>query len=106
MARAFKKPLKSPIKPKEKKPGQTIQGEVDLPFLLLTVLLVVVGLVMLLSASYPSAIYDLKGDARRPIQEVELKNVTVGEVTEFVKRVVNAEQVTETNVNYTKITES
>ena len=52
------------------------------------------------------AIYDLKGDARRPIQEVELKNVTVGEVTEFVKRVVNAEQVTETNVNYTKITES
>jgi len=62
VARAFKKPLKSPIKPKEKKPGQTIQGEVDLPFLLLTVLLVVVGLVMLLSASYPSAIYDLKGN--------------------------------------------
>ena len=39
MAKAFKKPLKSPIKPKERKPGQTIQGEVDLPFLLLTVLL-------------------------------------------------------------------
>jgi len=64
VAKAFKKPLKSPIKPKERKPGQTIQGEVDLPFLLLTVLLVVVGLVMLLSASYPSAIYDLKGNTQ------------------------------------------
>lgn len=48
------------------------------------------------------AIYDLKGDARRPIREVELKNITVGEVTDFVKRVVNAEQVSEANINYTQ----
>ena len=48
------------------------------------------------------AIYDLKGDARRPIREVELKNITVGEVTDFVKRVVNAEQVSEENLNYTQ----
>lgn len=47
-------------------------------------------------------IYDLKGDARRPIREVELKNITVGEVTDFVKRVVNAEQVSEENINYTQ----
>ena len=48
------------------------------------------------------AIYDLKGDARRPIREVELKNITVGEVTDFVKRVVNAEQVSEENIHYTQ----
>lgn len=48
------------------------------------------------------AIYDLKGDVRRPIREVELKNITVGEVTDFVKRVVNAEQVNEANLNYTQ----
>ena len=48
------------------------------------------------------AIYDLKGAARRPIREVELKNITVGEVTDFVKRVVNAEQVSEENINYTQ----
>ena len=44
-----------------------VRGQVDTPFLLLTVLLVVVGLVMLLSASYPTAYYDIKhvtgGDA-------------------------------------------
>ena len=50
-----------------KKPGRPRQNQVDIPFLLLTVLLSVIGLVMLLSASYPTAIYDLKnvsgGDA-------------------------------------------
>lgn len=50
--------LKSPLSSKEKK--KTVQGQVDIPFLLLTVLLVVIGLVMLLSASYPSAYYDVK----------------------------------------------
>ncbi len=50
--------LKSPLKSKEKK--RSVQGQVDMPFLLLTVLLVVIGLVMLLSASYPSAYYDVK----------------------------------------------
>lgn len=37
------------------------RGQVDMPFLLLTVLLVIIGLIMLLSASYPSAYYDVKG---------------------------------------------
>jgi cell division protein FtsW len=35
-------------------------GQVDIPFLLLTVLLVVIGVVMVLSASYASAWYDTK----------------------------------------------
>lgn len=52
-------------KEKQAPPGQTrvqrLRGQMDVPFLLLTVLLVVIGLVMLLSASYPSAYYDLKG---------------------------------------------
>ena len=39
-----------------------IQGGVDLPFLMLTIVLVAIGLVMLLSASYPSAYYDLRGN--------------------------------------------
>lgn len=39
-----------------------VQGQVDTPFMLLTVLLVIIGLIMLLSASYPSAYYDLKGN--------------------------------------------
>ena len=39
-----------------------VQGQGDVPFMLLTVLLVVIGLIMLLSASYPSAYYDLKGN--------------------------------------------
>ena len=42
--------------------SRQIQGQVDMPFLLLTVLLVIIGLIMLLSASYPSAYYDLKGN--------------------------------------------
>ena len=54
------KTLQSPLKRKERtaKPKTQIQGQVDMPFMLLTVLLVVIGLVMLLSASYPTAIYD------------------------------------------------
>lgn len=54
------KTLQSPLKRKEHtaKPKTQIQGQVDMPFMLLTVLLVVIGLVMLLSASYPTAIYD------------------------------------------------
>lgn len=47
------------------------------------------------------AIYDLKGDPRKPIREVEIRNLSVGEVTEFVKHVVNAEEITEENIQYT-----
>lgn len=41
--------------------AQRVRGQVDVPFLMLTILLVVIGLIMLLSASYPTAYYDLKG---------------------------------------------
>lgn len=55
--------LKRHRRKQSKSSGQVEQqlGEMDLPFLMLTILLVVVGLVMLLSASYPTAIYDTKG---------------------------------------------
>ena len=39
-----------------------LRGSIDMPFLMLTIVLVAIGLVMLLSASYPSAYYDLKGN--------------------------------------------
>ena len=38
--------------------------------------------------------------ARLPIKNVEIRNVTVGEVTKFVKNVVNAENVVEENIIY------
>lgn len=41
--------------------AQRVRGQVDVPFLMLTILLVIIGLIMLLSASYPSAYYDIKG---------------------------------------------
>lgn len=40
---------------------QLARGPVDLPFLMLVVLLTGIGLIMLLSASYASAYYDLEG---------------------------------------------
>ncbi len=46
------------------------------------------------------AIYDLKGDSRLPIKDVEIKNISVGEVTKFVRNVVNAENVKEENIKY------
>ena len=52
---------------KEKPKKQGGWGQMDMPFFLLVVVLVIVGLIMLLSASYPTAIYDVKhitgGDA-------------------------------------------
>ena len=36
-------------------------GSMDIPFLLLTLLLTVIGLVMLFSASFPSAFYETNG---------------------------------------------
>lgn len=47
------------------------------------------------------AIYDLKGDVRQPIREVEIRNVSVGEVTEFVKNAIHAEEIIEENIQYT-----
>ena len=45
---------------------QLARGPVDLPFLLLTVLLTVIGLIMVLSASSPGAYYDAKGTGNNP----------------------------------------
>ena len=42
----------------EQKHKQAARGSMDLPFLILTVLLTVVGLIMLFSASFPRAYYD------------------------------------------------
>lgn len=42
-----------------------VQGQVDVPFMLLTVLLVVIGLIMLLSASYPFGLLRPEGKHRR-----------------------------------------
>ncbi len=52
------------------------------------------------SCERTEAIYDLKGDERLPIRGVEIKNVSVGEVTQFVRNVVNAEDVVEENLTY------
>ncbi len=41
---------------------QLARGPIDLPFLALVLLLTIIGLVMLLSASYASAYYDLEGE--------------------------------------------
>ncbi len=52
------------------------------------------------SCERTEAIYDLKGDERLPIRQIELRNVTAGEVTKFVRNVVNAEDVVEENLVY------
>ena len=44
------------------------------------------------------AIYDLKGDSRLPIRDVGVRNIYVGKVTQFVKNVINAENVEEDNL--------
>ena len=45
---------------------QLARGPIDLPFLLLTVLLTIIGLIMVLSASSPSAYYDARGTGNNP----------------------------------------
>ena len=46
------------------------------------------------------AIIDLKGDSRLPIDGVEIKNVHVGLVKQFIKNIENTENVVEDNVTY------
>ncbi|NDV81993.1 glycoside hydrolase family 28 protein [Bacteroides sp. 51] len=48
------------------------------------------------------AIYELKGDAKLPVKNVEIKNVHVDEVAEFIESVSNVENVVEENVTYTQ----
>ena len=49
------------------------------------------------------AIYELNGDARQPIRNVELRNVRVGQVNKFLKKAKNVEKLTEKKVSYGKI---
>lgn len=48
------------------------------------------------------AVYELKGDVRLPIRHVEISDVTVGTVTQFVRAVKNATDVIEKNLVITK----
>lgn len=48
------------------------------------------------------AIYELNGDSRLPVKNVEIRNVNVGKVTEFVKKAVNIENLVEENITYTE----
>ncbi len=48
------------------------------------------------------AIYELKGDARLPIKNVEIKNIHVGEVRKFLFAVNNTENITEENITFDK----
>ena len=52
------KAAKERMRRTEQKHKQAAKGSMDLPFLILTVLLTVVGLIMLFSASFPRAYYD------------------------------------------------
>lgn len=59
--------MPKPTRLREKTKKKSAYGPMDTPFFLLTLVLVIIGLIMLLSASYPTAIYDIKkvtgGDA-------------------------------------------
>lgn len=50
-----------------------------------------------------NAIYDIKGDKRLPIKNVEIKNVHVDTVNEFVKNVGFVENLVEENVTYDQL---
>lgn len=50
------------------------------------------------------AIYELKGDLRLPPRNIEIENVHVGKVTQFINSVQNVLGVKETNVTYDSFT--
>lgn len=50
------------------------------------------------------AIYEVKGDERMPVGIVELKNIHVDTVKQFVNKVANAGNIIEDNVTYTVLT--
>lgn len=50
--------MKARMRQTEQKHTQAAKGSMDLPFLILTLLLTVIGLIMLFSASFPRAYYD------------------------------------------------
>ena len=49
------------------------------------------------------AIYEIKGDERLPVENIELKNIHVNKVNKFIKKVSNARNVNEKSVTYTKL---
>ena len=48
------------------------------------------------------AVYELKGNAELPVKNVRIKDVKVGSVKKFVKKVSNVENVVEKNVTYSQ----
>jgi len=46
------------------------------------------------------AIYELKGNSKLPLRNIEIKNISVGKVNKFIKRVENTENLIEENINY------
>lgn len=44
-------------------------------------------------------VYELKGDAKLPIKNVEIKNIRVGKVKDFVKKVSHVENMVEENIS-------
>ncbi len=44
------------------------------------------------------AVYEIKGDPHLPVQNIEIRNIRVDKVNEFVKKVKNGENITEENL--------
>ena len=57
------------LRQRERESREAAKGPIDLPFLLLTVLLTMIGLVMLFSASFPSAIHEGENPAYYVIRQ-------------------------------------
>lgn len=55
------------------------------------------------SCQTTDVIYELKGDAKLPIKNVTIENVSVEKVNKFVKKVVNSENVVEKNIRYSQL---
>lgn len=51
------------------------------------------------------AIYELKGNPKDPIRNVEVKNIQVGKVRKFIKKIKNAEEIIEENITYSEFTD-
>lgn len=47
-----------------------------------------------------NAIYELKGDAEKPIKNVRIENIYIEKVNEFINRINNVEDIIEKNITY------
>ena len=81
------KAAKERMRRTEQKHKQAAKGSMDVPFLILTLLLTVIGLIMLFSASFPRAYYDT-GDGTFYFKRQALF-AAVGLVTMFVVGKIN-----------------